>query len=118
MTKFDAWGPTLCDFELQEAVKDLGPNHSLDLDLIEAVSTQMRKLMSVYAPEFLNAAEGFAERVLFIPVSALGVSPEIDDDTGLLGVRPNDVAPCWAEIPLLYLLSRAGLIPSFRRTQS
>lgn len=117
MTKFDSWGPLLCDFELQQPVQDLGDKHSLDLDMIDSISDKMRELMTQYAPEFLNAAEGFAEKVMFIPVSALGVSPEIDDDTGMLGVRPNDVQPCWAEVPLLYLLSRSGLIPSFRRTQ-
>jgi hypothetical protein len=56
--------------------------------------------------------------VIFIPVSALGASPEIDPDTGLLGIRPNDVSPIWAEVPLLYLLSRSGLIPSFRRASA
>jgi hypothetical protein len=118
MTKFDAWGPILWENELREAVRDLGERHSLDLDLIDSVSTEMRRLMSSYAPEFLNAAEGFAENVIFIPVSALGASPEIDPDTGLLGIRPNDVSPIWAEIPLLYLLSRSGLIPSFRRASA
>ena len=73
--------------------------------------------MSTHAPEFVNAAEGFAEKVIYIPVSALGVGPEVDPDTGGLGVRPNDVAPNWAEVPLLYLLSLtgAGLIPAHRR---
>lgn len=117
MTKHDSWGPFISDMELQEPLKDLGETYSLDMTLIEGVSNEMRMIMSTYAPEFVNAAEGFAEKVIYIPVSALGVGPEVDPETGGLGVRPNDVSPNWAEVPLLYLLSLrgAGLIPAHRR---
>jgi hypothetical protein len=117
LTKFDSWGPFVSDIELREPIQEVGETCALDRTLIETVSSQMRTVMSNYAPEFVNAAEGFAENVVYIPVSALGVSPEVDESTGALGVRPNDVAPNWAEVPLLYLLSvtSAGLIPSFTR---
>lgn len=117
LTKFDTWGPILYEKELRDPITDMGTTHSLDLDRVGRASDRVRALMSEYAPEFVNAAEGFAEQVTYIPVSALGVAPEIDPETGLLGVRPNDVAPSWAEVPLLYLLSQtdSGLIPSFRR---
>ena len=110
-------GNLLTDVELSSAVMDMGTTYKLDLDRIARVSDAMRDIMSDLAPEFVNAAEGFAEQVIYIPVSALGVGPEVDPATGSLGVRPNDVDPCWAEVPLLYLLSQtgAGLIPSFRR---
>ncbi|MFK7817990.1 MAG: hypothetical protein AB8G99_04685 [Planctomycetaceae bacterium] len=117
MTKFDSWGPFVSDIELREPIQEVGETSALDKTLVETVSTQMRNVMSNYAPEFVNAAEGFAEHVTYIPVSALGVSPEVDESTGSLGVRPNDVAPSWAEVPLLYLLSltSSGLIPAFTR---
>ena len=69
------------------------------------------------APEFVNAAEGFADRVTYVPVSALGRPPEEDPETGMLGVRPAEVSPIWAEVPLLYLLNQTstGLIPAVRR---
>ncbi len=74
--------------------------------------------MEKLAPEFVNAAEGFAEKVTYIPVSALGHAPEEDPETGMLGVRPQAVTPVWAEVPLLYLLNQTstGLIPSVRRS--
>ena len=80
----------------------------------------MRVILAKHAPEFVNAAEGFADKVTYIPGSALGRPPEEDPDTGMLGVRPQEVKPIWAEVPLLYLLNQTstGLIPSVRRSQS
>jgi hypothetical protein len=45
-------------------------------------------------------------------VSALGRGPEVDSTSGLLTIRPRDVAPMWAEVPMLYALHRSvpGLI--------
>lgn len=119
LTKLDAWGPTLwpeCR-DLQEAVKVVGDLAGLDVGLIEDVSKEMRKIMTEYAPEFVNAAEGFAENVYYIPSSALGRSPEEDPETGLLGVRPREVNPCWGDVPLLFLVSQTstGLIPKLVR---
>ena len=91
-----------------------------DVELIEKVSGELREVMAKLAPEFVNAAEGFAEEVTYIPVSALGKAPEEDPDTGMLGVRPKEVQPVWAEVPLLYLLNltSTGLIPAVRRRLS
>ena len=74
----------------------------------------MRTLMARFAPEFVNAAEGFAENVTYIPVTSLGRGPTLQPETGMLGIRPADISPKWAEVPLLYLLSltSGGLIPS------
>ena len=78
------------------------------------VSGDMRNLMTRYAPEFVNAVEGFATNVTYIPVSALGHGPSVEPTTGQLGIRPADISPRWAEVPLLYLLSltSGGLIPA------
>ena len=59
--------------------------------------------------------------MVYVPVSAVGGSPEEreigqDMNTGQaakqLLIRPRDIAPMWAEVPLLYALQRAvpGLI--------
>jgi len=126
MTKLDAWkelpgesfyrrvsarGPSIWK-ESNPAGDSVGA--ALNHGLLQAVSEDMRKLMSKYAPEFVNAAEGFAEHVTYIPVSALGRAPTLHSGTGMLGIRPADIAPKWAEIPLLYLLSHTsgGLIPA------
>ena len=64
-------------------------------------------------PEIVSAAESFAEQVIYIPVSATADSPEVDPKSGLFGIRPRDIDPMWAEVPLLYVLSRwlEGLVP-------
>ena len=121
ITKLDSWGPTLwpewdtVDDPIRDARQGVA---GLDLSLIESVSAQMRVIMSKLAPEFVNAAEGFANNVTYIPVSSLGRSPEVDEESGMLGIRPNEVKPVWAEVPLLYLLNQTstGLIPAVRRS--
>lgn len=123
MTKLDAWRSLLPDnFErraaafgeilLQRPGKD-STETVLNQRRIVQVSIDLRELMLLYAPEFVNAVEGFAEDVTYIPVSALGHSPTKELDTGRFGVRPGKIAPQWAELPLLYLLSltSGGLIP-------
>jgi len=123
ITKLDSWGPTLWPEwdQVADPIRDAKQGVAgLDLSLIEQVSAQMRVIMSKLAPEFVNAAEGFADNVVYIPVSALGRAPEVDEETGMLGIRPNEVKPVWAEVPLLYLLNQTstGLIPTVRRSQA
>jgi len=117
MTKMDSWGPTLWPDPIasEELIRPSSSGRAgLHRQMLEDVSGEMRKLMSRYAPEFVNAAEGFAESVYYIPMSALGQPPVIDPETGMLGIRPADIAPKWAEVPLLFLLNltSGGLIPS------
>ncbi len=123
ITKLDSWGPTLWPEwkQVEDPIRDAKQGVAgLDLELIESVSVKLRAMMSKLAPEFVNAAEGFADNVIYIPVSALGRAPEVDEATGMLGVRPNEVKPIWAEVPLLYLLNQtsSGLIPSVRRSRT
>ena len=131
MTKFDAWKMLVGDdYDRRIAAhgpiiqKNKNPSNNtavagLNHRLIRQVSSDMRAIMSRYAPEFVNAAEGFADKVTYIPLSALGHSPTRHAETGMLGIRPSDIAPKWAEIPLLYLLSvtSGGLIPTLTRPQ-
>ena len=122
VTKMDAWGPTLWPewSTLPDPIRDSRQGLAgLDCGLIEDVSAKLRMILLKLAPEFINAAEGFADSVTYIPVSSLGRAPEFDDETGMLGIRPQEVQPLWAEVPLLYMLNQtsSGLIPSLvRRT--
>lgn len=126
MTKLDAWRALLGEnFDRRAAAmgdvllkhssrgNDFGQTAVLNHRRILQISLDMRQLMLQYAPEFVNATEGFAENVTYVPVSALGHSPTLEVETGKLGVCPGRIAPQWAELPLLYLLSltSGGLIP-------
>jgi hypothetical protein len=89
----------------------------LDLDRIERVSGKVRELLLSVTPEVVSAAEDFAEDVVYIPVSALGHSPEKYPDKNGLLIRPRDIHPRWVTVPLLYSYARwaTGLIAGVRR---
>jgi len=80
---------------------------------VEEVSDHLRALLLKIAPEVVRNAEQFAEKVRFIPVSATGVAPSIDPKSGILGFRPRDISPIWAEVPILYALAKStrGIVP-------
>ncbi len=85
----------------------------MNLEGIEEVSKLVRTLLWKISPEIVSAAESFASQVLYVPVSATGRGPETDPKTGAFGFRPKDMKPIWAEVPMLYTLSRwtQGLVP-------
>ena len=117
VTKFDAWSKLLGVEKLREAVvcDKQGERGALDVQYVEEVSGHVRALLWKLSPEIVSAVEDFVDHVLYIPVSATGRNPEIDEKTGVLGVRPSTIRPLWAEVPLLYALCRwqRGMIPSY-----
>ncbi len=116
VTKQDAWGKGL-NLKNPWVANGRKDYSLLDVAYIERVSDQVRKLLWILSPEIVSAAEGFAERVIYVPCSATGCAPEKDPSTGDLGIRPRDIRPVWAEVPLLYALSNwtTGMIA--RRTR-
>ncbi len=84
----------------------------LDLDRIERISQKVRRLLLELTPEVVSNAEDFSDEVFYIPVSALGHSPEKYPDRNGLLIKPKDVQPRWVTIPLLYSYARwaTGLI--------
>ena len=83
------------------------------------ISADVRALLNRMSPELVAAAEGFAQDVVYIPVSSLGRAPTVDSVTGLLGIRPRDLQPLWTEVPFLYALARwtGGIIP-YKKAQA
>jgi hypothetical protein len=91
---------------------------SLDISFIMRISYGLRAVLLTYAPQFVMAVESAASDVTYLPVSALGGSPEIlsapegGDVDGLnLGVRPCTIRSKWVEVPLLLVLHRLGYLP-------
>jgi hypothetical protein len=113
VTKYDSWASLLDGNTQTPSIR----GDRLDVESIEQRSQSLRQLMLRVCPEVVTAAEGFADQVTYVPVSALGCSPQPDPRTRALAVRPRDLRPVWATVPLLYGLSRAttGLIPTLRR---
>jgi len=120
VTKFDTWCSIVGQDPKQPSLPDVyvptASGMALDTGKVEDVSRIIRNMLSQYCPEFVSAAESFAEHVVYIPVSALGCSPELDEKTNTLGIRPSEIQPMWAEMPMTYALSRwcQGLIPQVR----
>lgn len=118
VTKYDVWSHLIGPIDSTDPWRTIDGSSlaGLDRSRIDEQSKRVRQLMLETCPEIVSAAEGFAKEVVYIPVSALGRSPEVDARTGLLGIRPRDVRPIWASVPLLYALCRwrSGLIPHIR----
>jgi hypothetical protein len=115
VTKFDSWQSLLGGHALPPTriVSTQGTRAAMNFEGIEETSRRVRSLLHKVSPEVAAAAEGFAAKVLYVPVSATGCSPESDPATGAFGFRSGDMKPIWAEVPMLYAISRwlGGLVP-------
>ncbi len=122
--KSDIWAPLIPDEDLisEPIVRDAGGTAGtshlsvLDLDRIERISRKVRQLLLELTPEVVSNAEDFSDEVFYIPVSALGHSPEKYPDRNGLLIKPKDIQPRWVTIPLLYSYARwaTGLIAGVR----
>ncbi len=121
VTKYDTWSSLLRPDGLPSPImsRRRDGKRALDVPKIEDVSAELRSLLLEHSPEIVSAAEGFAKEVIYLPVSALGCSPEQDPESDALLVRPRDIAPIWAEVPILYALCRwlRGMVPFRQRSQ-
>lgn len=117
VTKSDAWGPELLrgvDITSDPYAMEVRPNGRIigrvDKRRVEEVSRRVEGIIRQTAPEFAAAAQDSSERVLYVPVSSIGTSPELDAQSGLLKVRPSQIRPSWVTVPFLYEFSRWGKI--------
>jgi hypothetical protein len=121
LPKLDVWEALLAEPVGDEPfAKNLvnGRIDAVDQDRVEHVSKVVRDLLVEVCPEVIAAAETFCEQVIYVPVSAVGVPPVQDAETGMLGFRPADIRPRWVTVPMLYGLSKyaKGLIAASRPT--
>ena len=120
VTKYDAWSALTNHAALDPSwlIKPRTDGRSgLDLEKLHSLSGQVENVLNKYSPELVAAARGNFQEVTYIPISALGTTPEVDPSDGRLKVRPRNIKPQFAEVPLLYALHRSveGLIPSVTR---
>jgi Double-GTPase 2 len=114
VTKYDAWSNLLEESDPSEPWVANRENRSgVDLERVEERSNVLRELLLRICPEVVIAAEDFAREVTYIPVTALGRTPVAAGPAGL-AIRPRDIRPSWATVPLLYAMCRwmPGLVPS------
>lgn len=124
VNKYDVWKPLLPEVDLRHCE----PFHALadgtlglDLRVIDQVSRQTKLLLENTAPEIIAACDSFGSDVTFVPASPQGCSPERQQtgDAVALGVRPSQIDPLWADVPLLYGMGRAkcSLIPTIEASR-
>jgi len=107
--KADVWSPLLGDDLAQEPILRNtvpGTMATVDSARIEQMSAKLRAILLKWTPEIVSAAEDFCDHVLYIPVSALGCSPELVEGKPGLYVRPKNIFPRWAAVPLLYMFAK------------
>ena len=80
----------------------------MDLGRVERVSDKLRELFRRLCPEYVASAESLSMAVRYIPVSALGGSPELvhRDELSFYGIRPANIKPKWVTVPLMYCLCK------------
>ncbi|HSU69509.1 MAG TPA: hypothetical protein VLJ39_21665, partial [Tepidisphaeraceae bacterium] len=119
VSKADIWASLLeADIDTEPLVPD--PEHPVtnralvDLPRIERTSAALRRMLMQWTPEVVAAAEDFCRNIVYIPSSALGRGPEVQQETGMFGIRPKDIHPKWAAVPILYMFAKwgNGLIPA------
>jgi hypothetical protein len=118
VTKYDIW-KDLLPFPHALPLKRVAdhPVAALDIDRVMIVSFALRRLLADLCPEVVATAEAMSSNVTYIPVSALGHSPTEDpraETSSALVVRPKDIRPRWATVPMLSMLAALGLLPSTR----
>jgi hypothetical protein len=112
VTKYDAWHSLLPDTDLRLVdpfVQRSDGQSAIDLRVVREVSRRTRDMLFGTSPDLVTAVESFSTNPWFIPVSATGAPPKMDEATGISGVRPCDLQPIWCDIPLLVAMSLAGI---------
>jgi len=116
ITKFDTWSSLIGEDRIPDPWEK-NPNGGPDgvsIERVQEISDRVRQVLVEHASELVSVAEGFCREVIYLPVSATGCSPQVDDETDQpIGIAPKDINPMWVEVPLLYVLARftEGVVP-------
>lgn len=134
LPKLDVWKPLLSIGNIELITKRDYKGRKcnfLNMPNVKKLSEDIRRLLLEYTPEFVAATEAFAENVVYLPMSASGMSPSLvswDSAKGRYmpvdsvfassgpqssGFQSDRLNPIWSEIPMLYALAHttSGLIP-------
>ena len=119
INKVDVWKRLLkgTEWKLPIRTSENGVN-ALHYTKIKKYSDVMRKFLLDSIPELVYAAEGFCDRVYYLPASSLGVAPTMvdkGDENPVACVKPSDIKPVLISIPFcLGLTLTTRLIPMWK----
>lgn len=115
LPKCDAW-MCLLDVDIQECLKNYPchkneetnrPSGKLSRHVIDKVSDAIKRFLlkkEYKCDKFVKAVNDFASNAIYIPVSATGCQPTIED--GAEGFKPGNLHPIWIGVPFLYTLAK------------
>jgi hypothetical protein len=113
LSKSDIWAPLLkerdgtpMDLVTPPYSRERAGLGKVSIQRVDRVSDAIRELLMNLAPELVAVAEDAFERVIFVPVSAIGTSPVMDPASGLLKVPVARISPRWVTVPFMYTLAR------------
>ena len=118
-TKFDAWSSLIKPLPSPWALSKKISTNVLNLTNIEQVSSEVRGLLEEHCPEVVSSAEAISSNVYFVPVSATGCTPVLDETHGDYRIRTDKIDPIWCEVPVLLALAhRAPKLVKVARTSA
>ena len=110
--KYDAWKElfehdlsTLSTLETVENSLTMAWNRNMIMD----VSFAMRELLLKHCPSLVNTAEGFFEKVIFVPFSNFGCLAS-QNEFGNVGVLPSQINPIWTQETFMALMAEYDVI--------
>lgn len=111
VSKSDIWAKLIDeDLDSEPYIDPSPPDRkyaSVDVTRIDRTSAKIRNLLHELTPEFVATAEDCCDKVVYIPVSALGCSPrpqarQSGSGKSMLVVRAQDIKPRWVTVPMVY----------------
>jgi hypothetical protein len=103
ITKLDVWEKSLGGDPLPEDLELVSKSGrpAVDMNQITEISSRIRDWLRSACPEIVHAAESQVEQVYYVPTSSQGTSPELDEESNMLMVKPSAMSPRMADAPLL-----------------
>jgi len=116
--KYDAWKdllPSHVKFDDSSVAmyEDAGTS-GVDFAELNRISLHMREFLNGVSPTFIATAEAAFATVRYLPVSASGCSPTLDESTAAQVFRAGEIKPWRVTDPMLWLLQRFGLVRKAR----
>ena len=78
---------------------------ALDVAALREISDKTEAFLDQHVPEVSATARDISNDIWFVPISALGHNPMRE------GVRPCDIKPTLAELPVVFTLAKRGIVP-------
>lgn len=120
VTKYDLW-KSLLKLEIDENPWEMTDDgtFSLKSDTVYNSSFAVRSIIEKVCPQLVHSAEENFDKVVFIPVSAIGKDTEmVEIQNGMFGVKPKDIKPFGTSLPLISVLADTGFIKETSSSES